>query len=105
MTFISGAYIPFHWLPPPLVFIGSLNPMTYAVAFFRAVALEKTTLPTAELIEQELAPKVGGFVITPLISIVILLAFGLLFLWLSTRSFVKTDFSRINRSKSDAIEW
>jgi ABC-2 type transport system permease protein len=105
MTFISGAYIPFHWLPQTLVFIGSLNPMTYAVAFFRAVALEKAALPSADLIDQELAHEVGGFIITPLVSIVILLAFGLLFLWMSTRSFVKTDFSKINRSKNDAIEW
>jgi len=34
-----------------------------------------------------------------------LLAFGLLFLVLSTLSFVNTDFSKINRNKNDSIEW
>lgn len=105
MTFISGAYIPFSLLPQALVYIGYLNPMTYAVALFRAIALEKIALPQAALIKEELAFQVGGFVITPLISTLILLAFGLLFLFLSTLSFMNTDFSKINRNKNDSIEW
>lgn len=105
MTFISGAYIPFSLLPQTLIYVGYINPMTYAVALFRAIALEKLALPQAELLKEELAFQVGGFVITPLISMFILLVFGLLFLFLSTLSFVNTDFSKINRNKNDAIEW
>lgn len=105
MTFISGAYIPFSLLPRTLVYIGYLNPMTYAVALFRATALEKLAMPHTELIKEELAFQLGGFVITPVTSMFILLAFGLLFLVLSTLSFVNTDFSKINRNKNDSIEW
>ena len=105
MTFISGAYIPFALLPQTLTYVGYINPMTYAVALFRAVALEKITLPPAQLIQEELAFQIGGFVVTPLVSGIILLVFGLLFLFLSTMSFVNTDFSKINRNKIDSIEW
>ena len=105
MTFISGAYIPFALLPQLLVYIGYFNPMTYAVALFRVVALEKAALPTENLINEELAFQIGEIVITPLISILILLVFGLLFLFLSTLSFLRTDFSRINRNKNHSIEW
>ena len=105
MTFISGAYIPFALLPQLLVYIGYFNPMTYAVALFRAVALEKITLPAEDLINEELAFQIGGIVVTPLISMLILFVFGVLFLFLSTLSFVRTDFSRINRNKSHSIEW
>lgn len=105
MTFISGAYIPFSLLPKMLVNVGYINPMTYAVAFFRAIALEKNNLPASELIKEELAFQIGSFVITPLVSMLILLVFGSIFLVLSTLSFIRTDFSKINRNKSDSIEW
>lgn len=105
MTFISGAYIPFSLLPKTLVFIGYLNPMTYAVAFFRAITLEKLSLPQAELIKEELAFKMGEFVVTPFMSMLILLIFGVLFLILSTLTFVNIDFSKINRNKNDSIDW
>lgn len=105
MTFISGAYIPFSLLPKMLVYVGYFNPMTYAVAFFRAISLEKINLPIDELIKEELAFQIGSVVITPFVSMLILLGFGSIFLILSTLSFVKTDFSKINRNKSDSIEW
>lgn len=105
MTFISGAYIPFNLLPQTLVYIGYLNPMTYAVALFRTITLEKFSLSNAELIAEELAFQVGNFVITPMISVIILLVFGALFLFLSTLAFMKTDFSKMNRDKNELIEW
>ena len=79
--------------------------MTYAVAAFRWVALERTHLGTQELINEELAFTIGNFTVTPMISLVILLGFGVLFLALSTISFTRTDFSKLNRSKADSIEW
>lgn len=105
MTFISGAYIPFAMLPKTLVYIGYFNPMTYAVALFRATALEKLGLPPEQMINEELAFQIGSVVITPMLSVLILLVFGLLFLYLSTRAFLKTDFSRINRIKGDSLDW
>ena len=105
MTFISGAYIPFSLLPQALVIIGYFNPMTYAVALFRTIILEKTNLPHEQLINEGLAFQFFGFTVTPFISMLILLVFGIIFLILSTLSFVKTDFSKINRIKNDSLEW
>ena len=102
LTFISGAYIPLSMLPNTLKYIAYINPMTYATAFFRMIVLEKTNLSTAELVKEGLAIDINGFIVTPIMSFAIIVAIGLLFLILSTYSFVKTDFSRVNRSSSDA---
>ncbi len=101
LTFLSGAYIPLSMLPGTLKYVAYINPMTYATAFFRMIVLEKTGLSTAELIQEELAISINGFIVTPFMSFVIILAIGLIFLLLSTLSFVKTDFSRLNRSSTD----
>jgi ABC-2 type transport system permease protein len=102
LTFISGAYIPLSLLPESLRYVAYLNPMTYATAFFRMIVLEKTTLTTEELVRQELAIEINGFIVTPMMSLVVILGIGFIFLILSTNSFVKTDFSKVNRSSSDA---
>jgi len=100
LTFLCGAYIPLSMLPKTLQYIAYLNPMTYTTAFFRTIILEKTSLTTDQLLAEQLAFKIGNFVITPPISMVIVLIFGLVFLLLSTYVFSRVDFSRINRSKS-----
>ena len=105
MTFISGAFIPFSLLPETLRYIGYLNPLAYAVALFRAISLEKLDLSPSRLILEELAFDIAGFVVTPSVSLIILLIFGALFLVLSTSAFLNADFSKINHSKSDSIEW
>ncbi len=102
LTFLSGAYIPLSMLPGTLRYVAYINPMTYATAFFRMVVLEKTNQPTSNLIKEELAIKINGFIVTPIMSFGIILAIGAVFLLLSTISFVKTDFSRLNRSATDA---
>ncbi|MFL0266839.1 ABC transporter permease [Candidatus Clostridium radicumherbarum] len=102
LTFISGAYIPLSMLPNTLKYVAYFNPMTYATAFFRMVVLEKTSLSPEELVRQGLAIKIHGFIVTPIMSFAIIMAIGFIFLILSTYSFVKTDFSRVNRSSSDA---
>ncbi len=101
LTFLSGAYIPLSMLPGSLRFVAYFNPMTYATAFFRMIVLEKSHLSTAELVQEELAIRINGFIVTPFMSFAIILAIGVVFLLLSTVSFVKTDFSRLNRSSSD----
>ncbi|HEY8804202.1 MAG TPA: ABC transporter permease [Clostridium sp.] len=100
LTFLCGAYIPISMLPKTLQYIAYLNPMTYTTAFFRTIILEKTSLTTNQLVAEQLAFKIGNFVITPNISMAIVLIFGLVFLLLSTYVFSRVDFSRINRSKS-----
>jgi len=102
LTFISGAYIPLSMLPKSLKFVAYFNPMTYATAFFRMIVLEKTNLSTAELVKEGLAIDINGFIVTPIMSFGIIVVIGLMFLILSTNSFVKTDFSRVNRSSNDA---
>jgi ABC-2 type transport system permease protein len=102
LTFLSGAYIPLSMLPGTLRYVAYINPMTYATAFFRMIALEKTNLTTAELVKEGVAISINGFIVTPVMSFVIILIIGLVFLLLSTISFVHTDFSRLNRSATDA---
>jgi ABC-2 type transport system permease protein len=102
LTFISGAYIPLSMLPNSLRYIAYINPMTYATAFFRMIVLEKTDLSTAELVKEGLAIDINGFIVTPIMSFAVIIAIGFIFLILSTNSFVKTDFSRLNRSSNDA---
>lgn len=102
LTFLSGAYIPLSMLPDSLRFVAYLNPMTYATAFFRMVALEKTGLPVSALLNEGLVVSIGGFVITPFLTFVIVVGIGLMFLALATLSFIKTDFSRLSRSITDA---
>jgi ABC-2 type transport system permease protein len=102
LTFLSGAYIPIAMLPGSLKFVAYFNPMTYATAFFRMIVLEKTGLPISDLIKEGLVIEINGFAITPFMTFAIILMIGLVFLILSTISFVKTDFSRLNRSATDA---
>jgi ABC-2 type transport system permease protein len=100
LTFLSGAYIPLSLLPKALQYVAYFNPMTYTTAFFRTIILEKTNLSNEQLIAEQLAYKFGDFVITPTISIIIVMFFGAIFLMLATLVFSKVDFSRINRSQS-----
>ena len=102
LTFLSGAYIPLSMLPKSLRFVAYLNPMTYATAFFRMIVLEKAHLSVPDLIKEGLVVEINGFAITPFMTFVVILIIGLVFLLLSTISFVKTDFSRMNRSATDA---
>jgi ABC-2 type transport system permease protein len=102
LTFLSGAYVPLSMLPGSLKFVAYLNPMTYATAFFRMIVLEKGNLSVSELIKEGLVVEINGFAITPIMTFGVILVIGLAFLLLSTISFVKTDFSRLNRSATDA---
>jgi ABC-2 type transport system permease protein len=102
LTFLSGAYMPIDLLPGTLKVVAYLNPMTYATAFFRMIVLEKTGLSSDELVKAGLAININGFIVTPFLSFLIIAVIGIIFLTLSTNAFIKTDFSRINRSSNDA---
>jgi len=94
LIFLSGAYIPISMLPTALQWVSYFNPLTYAVVLFRAITLGDSSIRV----------EIEGFTIGPLIASGILAAFGLLFLILSTWSFLKVDFSKMNRNKKDSIE-
>lgn len=102
LTFISGAYIPISLLPDSLKIVSYFNPMTYATAFFRMIVLEKTDLSLAELVNEGMAIDINGFIVTPIMSLGIIAVIGVIFIFLSTNSFIRTDFSRLNRSATDA---
>ena len=104
LTFLSGAYIPIFILPAAMQWIAYFNPLAYAVILFRAIALGKIGLSNSELVAEGLAFEIGNFTVTPLIAAGILAIFGILFLVLSTISFLKVDFSKMNRNKKDSIE-
>jgi len=105
MIFISGAYLPFFMLPNVLQWIGYFNPLSYAVLFFRTIMLESLDLTTPELLSEGLAFEIGNVTITPMGAFGILAVFGVVFLILSTLTFVKLDFSRMNRIKDDSVDW
>ncbi|MEI3607054.1 ABC transporter permease [Pseudogracilibacillus sp. SE30717A] len=100
ITFLCGVYVPLSLLPNGLQHLALLNPMTYATAFFRTLSLEKMSLTADELLAEQLAFKVNHLVITPQMSIIIVLLFGVLFLILSTLAFSKVDFSLMNRTNA-----
>jgi len=104
MTFLSGAYIPLSMLPDMLKYVAYFNPMTYAVALFRTVTLEILDAPLPRLVGEGLAFEIGSVTIGPMESFAILLAFGAVFIALSTFVFARVDFSRMNRSKDDYLE-
>ena len=105
MTFLSGAYIPVMSLPSALQVIARFNPLTYAVMLFRGISLEVMDLPAEMLLQADIAIQIGDFVVTPMIAALFLLGFGVLFLFLSTVTFARTDFSKMSRSAGDAVDW
>jgi ABC-2 type transport system permease protein len=104
MTFLSGAYIPLSMLNDILRTVAYFNPMTYAVAFFRTITLERLGDPVEELKAQELAFEIGGITISTAGSVLILVIFGAVFLILSALAFANTDFSKMNRNKADSLD-
>lgn len=95
LTFVSGAYIPTTIIPGFLLPIVYLNPLTYTTSIFRYIALGAHTLTTGELVVQGTAFDLGGFVITPLMGLMITLLIGGFFFTLCVRKFDRADFSTI----------
>jgi len=105
MTFISGAYIPLFSLPVALQWVGRFNPMTYAVHFFRDIAIvSRDEIMEYTLMREQEILQFWGLNITPTVAILILVVFGAVFLFLSTMTFTRIDFSKMNRNKMDAVD-
>lgn len=106
LTFLCGAYLPINMLPQVLRFVAYCNPMTYTTAFFRTIILEKGSLSTQQLVQEQLAFELGGITVTPWMSMAVVIGFGVLFLFLATYVFSRVDFSKINRTKmADSDIW
>lgn len=97
-TFISGAYLPLTLLPKALQIVAYFNPMTYTTALFRTIILEQGDLSNAAKVKLGLAFDINGFIVTPWMSGIVVLIFGLFFLFLATLSFTKADLSQITRT-------
>lgn len=98
ITFLCGVYVPLSLLPEGLQTVALLNPMTYAAAFFRALSLEKLSMPADELIAEQLAFRFHDVLITPVTGLIILAVFGIICVMLSAIAFTRADFSAMNRS-------
>jgi len=89
LPFFSGAYVFISLLPDLFHVISYYNPLTYAVALFRIVALGFWNAPMECLVNMELAFTVGGAMITPARAFFVLASFGLVFLTLFAVFFKK----------------
>lgn len=95
LTFVSGAYIPTTIIPGFLLPIVYLNPLTYTTSIFRWIALDAFKMSTAELLKQGMAFSINGFVITPILGLLITIAIGAVFFALCVRKFSQADFSTV----------
>ncbi|MCL2569474.1 MAG: ABC transporter permease [Oscillospiraceae bacterium] len=89
LPFYSGAYVASSLLPELIQTLSDWNPLTYAVALFRAVSLELWNAPLEALLNMELAVQVGQVTITPAVSLLILTGLGLVFMVLSASCFAR----------------
>jgi ABC-2 type transport system permease protein len=95
LTFLSGALIPTMALPDILLPIVYLNPLTYATAAFRYLALQMDSMPTAAIVKAGIAFNINGIIITPMISASVILIMCICFIALCVNRFNSADFSRI----------
>ena len=99
LTFLSGAYIPTMALPGILLPFVYLNPLTYTTAAFRYVALNLGNMNTAGLVKAGVAFDINGFIITPFMSILLIIVMSVVFFGLCVSRFSKADFSRVKTFK------
>ena len=89
LPFFSGAYVASSLLPAMIQTLGNFNPLTYAVALFRAASLELWSAPAEMLLNKELTVEAGHVTITPALSLLVLTGLGLVFFVLSACCFAK----------------
>ncbi len=95
LTFLSGAYIPTMALPKIVTPIVYLNPLTYTTSAFRYVSLHLENQSTAELVASGVEFNINGFIMTPAIDVLLIVAMGAIFFTLCVRKFSDADFSRV----------
>jgi ABC-2 type transport system permease protein len=95
LTFLSGAYIPTMVMPKILAPIVYINPLTYTTAAFRYLSLHMEHMPVPALIKAGVAFNVHGLIVTPLISVILIVTMGAVFFFLCVNRFSAADFSKI----------
>jgi ABC-2 type transport system permease protein len=91
---LAGAWVYLFIMPSWVGTIARFNPLTYAVALFRAVSLNMWSYPAEAQLWKDLAFDWSGTIITPATSLVILLIFGVASVVLAAIAFTKADFSK-----------
>lgn len=95
LTFVSGAYIPTTVMPKFLLPIVYLNPLTYVTSIFRYITIGIGTISTSEQVKEGIAFLIHGFVITPFMGLLLIVAIGIFFVQLCIRKFNAADFSTV----------
>ena len=100
LTFVSGAYIPTTMMPGFLLPIVYLNPLTYVTSVFRYIALGAYKMSSVELVREGMAFNIYGFIITPVMGLMITVLIGTVFFALSVGKFNQADFSTVKAAKA-----
>ncbi len=100
LTFVSGAYIPTTMMPGFLLPVVYLNPLTYVTSVFRYIALGAYKMSSAELVREGMAFDIYGFIITPLMGLMITVLIGTAFFALSVGKFNQADFSTVKVARA-----
>lgn len=100
LTFVSGAYIPTTMMPGFLLPVVYLNPLTYVTSIFRYIALGAYKMSSAELVREGMAFDIHGFIITPIMGLMITVLIGTLFFALSVGKFNQADFSTVKVART-----
>lgn len=101
LTFLSGAYIPTMALPKFLAPVVYMNPLTYTTAAFRYVVLGMDNWQIADIVKAGVAFDIHGFIITPLMSALIIVAMCGIFFSLCVHQFNSADFSKVKIFKRE----
>lgn len=100
LTFVSGAYIPTTMMPGFLLPVVYLNPLTYVTSIFRYIALGAYKMSSSELVREGMAFNIYGFIITPVMGLIITVLIGTVFFALSVGKFNQADFSTVKVARA-----
>lgn len=100
LTFVCGAYIPTTMMPGFLLPVVYLNPLTYVTSIFRYIALGAYKISSAELVREGMAFDIHGFIITPIMGLMVTVLIGTVFFALSVGKFNQADFSTVKVAKA-----
>ena len=100
LAFVSGAYIPTTMMPGFLLPVVYLNPLTYVTSIFRYIALGAYKMSSAELVREGMAFNIYGFIITPVMGLMITVLIGTVFFALSVVKFNQADFSTVKVARA-----
>ncbi len=95
LTFLSGAYIPTTVMPKFLLPIVYVNPLTYITSIFRYIVLKLSGSGVEELVNQGIAFRIHGFIVTPVMGLFLTVCIGFVFFIICVSKFNQADFSTV----------